>query len=108
MPLAGSAYARVGLGFNLIEITYGAGDGNRTNSNEPNKGVTTRFSVQLESNGVKSDWLLENEFEGQDNLPAIPKGGCDSRNTESTSDWSESDCVDIVGGGIYVQVGMIK
>jgi hypothetical protein len=32
----------------------GAGDGNRTNPNEPNKGVTTRFSVQLESNGVKS------------------------------------------------------
>jgi len=33
---------------------YGAGDGNRTNPNEPNKGVTTRFSVQLESNGVRS------------------------------------------------------
>jgi hypothetical protein len=28
----------------------GAGDGNRTNPTEPNKGVTTRFSVQLESN----------------------------------------------------------
>jgi hypothetical protein len=39
--------------------TYGAGDGNRTNPNEPNKSVTTRFSVQLESNGVKSceGWL---------------------------------------------------
>jgi len=33
---------------------YGAGDGNRTNPNEPNKGVTTRSTVQLESNGVKS------------------------------------------------------
>jgi hypothetical protein len=31
----------------------GAGDGNRTNPNEPNKGVTTRSAVQLESNGVK-------------------------------------------------------
>src|SRR5260370_14477387 len=31
----------------------GAGDGNRTNPNEPNKGVTTRSEVQLESNGVK-------------------------------------------------------
>jgi hypothetical protein len=31
----------------------GAGDGNRTNPNEPNKGVTTRSTVQLESNGVK-------------------------------------------------------
>jgi len=35
----------------------GAGDGNRTNPNEPNKGVTTRFSVQSESNGVKSTWI---------------------------------------------------
>jgi len=34
--------------------SYGAGDGNRPNPNEPNKGVTTRFSLQLESNGVKS------------------------------------------------------
>jgi hypothetical protein len=32
----------------------GAGDGNRTNPIAPNKGVTTRFLVQLESNGVKS------------------------------------------------------
>src|SRR6267378_7314737 len=39
---------------NRIIETYGAGDGNRTNPNEPNKGVTTRFSVQLESNGVRS------------------------------------------------------
>jgi hypothetical protein len=39
---------------NCINRSYGAGDGNRTNPNEPNKGVTTRFSVQLESNGVKS------------------------------------------------------
>jgi hypothetical protein len=34
--------------------SYGAGDGNRTNPNGPNTGVTTRFSVQLESNGVRS------------------------------------------------------
>ena len=33
---------------------YGAGDWNRTNPNEPNKGVTSRSSVQLESNGVRS------------------------------------------------------
>jgi hypothetical protein len=39
---------------NCINRLYGAGDGNRPNPNEPNKGVTTRFSVQLESNGVKS------------------------------------------------------
>jgi hypothetical protein len=32
--------------------SYGAGDGNRTNPNEPNKGVTTRSAVQLELNGV--------------------------------------------------------
>jgi hypothetical protein len=31
----------------------GAGDGNRTNPIGQNKGVTARFSVQLESNGVK-------------------------------------------------------
>jgi hypothetical protein len=36
---------------------YGAGDGNRTNPNEPNKGVTTRSAVQLESNGVNFLWL---------------------------------------------------
>ncbi len=30
----------------------GAGDGNRTNPNEPNKRVTTRSALQLESNGV--------------------------------------------------------
>jgi hypothetical protein len=35
-------------------VSSGAGDGNRTNPNEPNKGVTTRSTVQLESNGVKS------------------------------------------------------
>jgi|HubBroStandDraft_5_1064220.scaffolds.fasta_scaffold390590_2 hypothetical protein len=40
------------LTISLLES--GAGDGNRTNPNEPNKGVTTRFSIQLESNGVKS------------------------------------------------------
>jgi len=43
------------------------------------KALPPTFSVQLESNGVKSDWFLENEFEGQDNLAAILKGGCDSR-----------------------------
>jgi hypothetical protein len=36
-----------------VGVWVGAGDGNRTNPNEPNKGVTTRSPVQLESNGVK-------------------------------------------------------
>src|SRR6267378_934896 len=31
-----------------------SGRWNRTNPNEPNKGVTTRFSVQSESSGVRS------------------------------------------------------
>jgi hypothetical protein len=35
----------------------GAGDGNRTNTNGQNKGVTARFSVQLESNGVGRDGI---------------------------------------------------
>jgi hypothetical protein len=33
-----------------IDSISGAGDGNRTNANGQNKGVTTRFVVQLESN----------------------------------------------------------
>jgi hypothetical protein len=36
-----------------VHRVYGAGDGNRTDPNEPNKGVTTHSAVQLESNGVK-------------------------------------------------------
>src|ERR1700676_2408147 len=42
-----------GLGFSFEGLDSGAGDGNRTNPIEPNKGVTTRSTVQLESNGVK-------------------------------------------------------
>jgi hypothetical protein len=41
-----------------IEGLKGAGDGNRTNPNEPNKGVTTRSAVQLESNGVKLSQII--------------------------------------------------
>ena len=37
---------------------FGAGDGDRTNPIGQNKGVTARFSVQLESNGVKLLLLL--------------------------------------------------
>ena len=40
------------MGKTLVFSVSGAGDGNRTNPNEPNKGVTTRSAVQLESNGV--------------------------------------------------------
>ncbi len=41
-----------------VSGVYGAGDGNRTNPNEPNKGVTTRSAVQLESNGVKLNHIV--------------------------------------------------
>jgi hypothetical protein len=37
---------------NCISGYFGAGDGNRTNPIGQNKGVTARFSIQLESNGV--------------------------------------------------------
>jgi len=48
---------------------YGAGDGNRTNPNEPNKGVTTRSTVQLESNGVKSSCSVnEHRFQCDSNV----------------------------------------
>ena len=40
---------------NCINRSYGAGDGNRNKYNRPKQGVTARFSLQLESNGVKID-----------------------------------------------------
>jgi hypothetical protein len=46
------------INVNFAERISGAGDGNRTNPNEPNKGVTTRSTVQLESNGVNSSCSL--------------------------------------------------
>ena len=52
-------------------MSYGAGDGNRTNPNEPNKGVTTRSTVQLESNGVKSKRASFSVDAGQNPVPGL-------------------------------------
>ena len=50
-PYKSKSAAGKGIG---IMWDHGAGDGNRTNTPDQNKGVTARFTVQLESNGVKS------------------------------------------------------
>jgi hypothetical protein len=54
-PVFAAHFGALSDGNNRIARISGAGDGNRTNPIGQNKGVTARFSVQLESNGVRRD-----------------------------------------------------
>jgi hypothetical protein len=59
----------------ISHLTTAGGDRNRTNPNEPSKGVITRSAVQLESNGVKGESQEKNfpgDWKEQRFLPGSP------------------------------------